>query len=203
LLLAIFVLALDWSDGYIEIKYVETFIENQDVKMKNSVIHYSKFNTPLGVHLWIAQSSRGVCRIELARTESEFLEDLSRRWPDMELIRNSAALRKPLAELAEYFAGRRKKFTLPLSLEGTAFQKKVWRAVSKIRYGQVASYKQIAGKLRMPQAVRAVGHANGQNPLPIVVPCHRVIGSDGDLCGYGGGIELKKKLLELEGHLFR
>jgi methylated-DNA-[protein]-cysteine S-methyltransferase len=108
-------------------------------------------------------------------------------------------LQQPIAELNEYFAGWRKKFTFPLAPAGTKFQQKVWQAVSEIPFGKVATYKDIARKIGKSKAVRAVGHANGSNPIPIVIPCHRVIGSHGDLCGYGGGIGLKRKLLKLEG----
>jgi O-6-methylguanine DNA methyltransferase len=167
--------------------------------MNDHPIYYAKMPTPLGVHLWVAQSARGVCRIEFGHSESEFRVMLARVWLDAILINDAKALRKPLAELEEYFAGRRREFTFRSFMVGTAFQQFVWQAVSAIPFGQVTTYKMIAKKIRNPLAVRAVGHANGSNPLPIVIPCHRVIGSNGNLCGYGGGIELKKKLLSLEG----
>jgi O-6-methylguanine DNA methyltransferase len=167
--------------------------------MNQAKIAYAKMKSPLGVHFWIARSERGICRIEFNHAESEFRTELARIWPLAALVKDEAALQKPLAELEEYFAGRRKKFTFPLAPEGTAFQQKVWQAVSAIPFGQVATYQNIAKKIGKSKAVRAVGHANGSNPLPIVIPCHRVIGSNGDLCGYGGGIEVKRKLLQLEG----
>lgn len=101
-------------------------------------------------------------------------------------------------QLREYLAGRRTTFDLPLAPEGTDFQQRVWRAVAAIPYGETRSYGAIARGLRRNTAVRAVGAANGQKSLPIVIPCHRVIGSDGRLTGYGGGLPLKKRLLELE-----
>ncbi len=104
-------------------------------------------------------------------------------------------------QLAEYFAGKRRDFDLPLAPEGTAFQKSVWRALEAIPFGQLRSYRDIAEEIGNPAAVRAVGAANGRNPLPIVVPCHRVIGADGSLTGFGGGLDLKRQLLELEGSL--
>jgi O-6-methylguanine DNA methyltransferase len=108
----------------------------------------------------------------------------------------------PLAEqLAAYFEGGLREFTIPLDLRGTPFQVKVWQAVHQIPYGEVRSYAAVAAAISSPRAVRAVGAANGTNPVPIIVPCHRVIGSDGRLTGYGGGIELKQRLLELEGIL--
>jgi methylated-DNA-[protein]-cysteine S-methyltransferase len=102
-------------------------------------------------------------------------------------------------QLGEYFAGRRQIFDLPLDPQGTDFQKKVWLALREIPYGQTASYGQIARKIGMPTASRAVGAANGRNPIPIIVPCHRVIGADGTLTGFGGGLANKSLLLSLEG----
>ena len=102
-------------------------------------------------------------------------------------------------QLNEYFEGTRKTFDLPLEPRGTEFQKKVWMALCEIPFGQTASYGQIAKRIGVPTASRAVGAANGKNPLPIVVPCHRVIGSNGSLTGSGGGLKNKSILLRLEG----
>jgi methylated-DNA-[protein]-cysteine S-methyltransferase len=104
-------------------------------------------------------------------------------------------------QLEEYFNRERKKFELPLDLTGTDFQLKVWKELSKIPYGKVLSYKEIAGKVGGPTYVRAVGRANGRNPVPVIVPCHRVIETNGKIGGYSGGIGIKEKLLELEGSL--
>jgi O-6-methylguanine DNA methyltransferase len=104
-------------------------------------------------------------------------------------------------QLRAYFGGELRQFDLPLDLRGTDFQLRVWRELESIPYGETRSYSQIAAAIGAPQAVRAVGAANGANPIPIVVPCHRVIGSGGKLVGYGGGLPLKKRLLELEGAL--
>ena len=101
-------------------------------------------------------------------------------------------------ELEEYFSGQRKEFDIPLAPQGTDFQKKVWKALQNINYGTTASYKEKEKKINNPKAVRAVGMANNQNPIAIIIPCHRVIGSNGKLVGYAGGLELKQKLLELE-----
>src|SRR5437016_10439782 len=108
-------------------------------------------------------------------------------------------LRETTRQLRAYFDGGLRAFDLPLDIQGTAFQKRVWVELVKIPYGETRSYMQIAMAVGAPQAVRAVGAANGANPIPIVVPCHRVIGSSGKLTGYGGGLPLKKRLLELEG----
>ena len=101
-------------------------------------------------------------------------------------------------QLRAYFDGKRKEFDLPLVLDGTPFQEKVWRALAEIPYGRTVSYGQLAKSIGSPKAVRAVGAANGRNPLPIVLPCHRVIGSDGKLHGYAGGLDIKAALLDLE-----
>jgi len=101
-------------------------------------------------------------------------------------------------QLNEYFSKKRKEFSIPLKMEGTIFQKEVWKALIEIPYGQTCSYQDIAIKLNKPKACRAVGGANNKNPIIIIVPCHRVIGKNGSLTGYGGGLDLKEKLLDLE-----
>lgn len=106
-------------------------------------------------------------------------------------------------QLDEYFSGQRREFSFPLDLRGTEFQLACWRALLAIPYGETRSYANIARAVGKPNAFRAVGMANNRNPVAIVVPCHRVVASDGTLCGYGGGLDLKRKLLELEGALTR
>jgi methylated-DNA-[protein]-cysteine S-methyltransferase len=108
-------------------------------------------------------------------------------------------LREVEEQLAQYFAGRRRSFDLPLAPGGTEFQVATWHELCAIPYGETLSYRELARRLGKPQAVRAVGSANGANPVSIIVPCHRVIGSDGSLVGYGGGLDTKRRLLELEG----
>ena len=108
-------------------------------------------------------------------------------------------LRKAAEQLREYLRGERKMFDLPLAPEGTAFQKAVWSALQEIPYGQTRTYKDIAEAIGCPKGFRAVGLANNRNPIMIIIPCHRVIGSDGSLTGYAGGTHIKKYLLELEG----
>jgi len=112
-----------------------------------------------------------------------------------------ALLRPYTKQLDEYFSGQRREFTFPLDLRGTDFQLACWRALLAIPYGETRSYADIARAVGKPNAFRAVGMANNRNPVAIVVPCHRVIASDGTLCGYGGGLDVKRKLLELEGAL--
>ena len=111
-----------------------------------------------------------------------------------------AILAQAEGQLTDYFAGRLREFDLPLALVGTEFQLAVWRELRRVPYGETTDYGELARRLGRPRAVRAVGAANGANPTPIVVPCHRVIGRDGSLIGYGGGLEAKRRLLALEGH---
>jgi methylated-DNA-[protein]-cysteine S-methyltransferase len=111
----------------------------------------------------------------------------------------AGALPETVRQLGEYFAGSRREFDLPMRLAGTEFQQRVWRHLSDIRYGETLSYGELARRIGNPNASRAVGLANGRNPIPILVPCHRVIGADGSLTGYGGGLERKRWLLAHEG----
>ena len=118
---------------------------------------------------------------------------------EFETDRNMPApMAECLRQLTEYFKGRRQKFSIPLLLEGTDFQKAVWQQLQKIPFGQTASYGDVARAVGRPRAFRAVGNANNKNPIPLIIPCHRVIGSDGKLVGFGGGIWRKEWLLEHE-----
>ena len=143
--------------------------------------------TPIGL-LKIAEDGGAITEIRLA-------ED--RLPPDVEL-RETPLLIEAKRQLTEYFGGRRKLFDLPLAPKGTPFQQKVWAALQTIPYGETRSYKQIAEQIENPKACRAVGLANNKNPIILVIPCHRVIGADGRLVGYAGGVWIKEKLLELE-----
>lgn len=117
--------------------------------------------------------------------------------PDWE--EDPAPFEEVVRQLGEYFEGRRRAFSLPLALSGTPFQKRVYEALREVPYGTTVSYGELAKKIGRPGAARAVGGANRQNPLPIVIPCHRVIGADGGLTGFGGGLAIKRRLLALEG----
>ena len=116
-----------------------------------------------------------------------------------EAVENRAPFAEAIRQLEEYFSGRRREFNLPLAPRGTAFQQRVWQALTRIPFGRAVSYSDIANAIGNPAAVRAVGLANGRNPIPIVIPCHRVIGKSGTLTGYGGGLPIKRQLLALEG----
>jgi len=131
--------------------------------------------------------------------------DLQRHRPDEDQFgepdrrgRQAEPFQTAADQLDAYFAGRRTTFTISLEPQGTAFQKRVWAALQEIPYGETESYGQLAERIGSPGAARAVGLANGKNPIGIVIPCHRVVGSNGSLTGYGGGLDRKKQLLDLE-----
>jgi methylated-DNA-[protein]-cysteine S-methyltransferase len=130
-------------------------------------------------------------------------ESASPEWRRAEVVGGAAALtlRDAREQLEAYFAGERTSFDLPLAAAGTPFQERVWSALRAIPFGHTTSYGELAGRIGEPKASRAVGAANGRNPIPIIVPCHRVIGARGDLTGFGGGVERKRWLLEHEGAL--
>ncbi len=135
---------------------------------------------------------------EGALTRLQFVDDGGAPPPDAD--RDDAALAPVTRQLDEYFAGTRRAFQLTLAPRGTPFQRAVWDALGEVPYGETATYGEIAARVGRPTASRAVGAANGANPIAIVVPCHRVVGANGTLTGYGGGLDRKQLLLELEGH---
>jgi len=162
-------------------------------------IIYSTFETPIGEML-AAASSGGLCRLCLPGRRDEFFE-WTDRYCDRAPVREGCddIIRTVKSQLAEYFEGGRRAFAVQLALRGTVFQRSVWHVLLQIPYGSTATYKDIAVALGNPAAVRAVGQANNKNPIPIIVPCHRVVGKNKKLVGYGGGLDIKMKLLTLEG----
>jgi O-6-methylguanine DNA methyltransferase len=184
-------------------------------------LHSKVFNSSIGP-LFLAASDRGLVALEFdarlpgqqtirpnprdLRSESGRSQnsrtEAAKANSKLTIFEESAsALQLYIHELEEYFAGSRREFSFPVDLRGTDFQLACWRALLKIPYGETRSYADIARAVNRPTGFRAVGMANNRNPVAIVVPCHRVIASDGTLCGYGGGLDLKRKLLELEGAL--
>lgn len=133
----------------------------------------------------------------LVATETH-LVNIQFTQPQKALLQTTELLSMATIQLDEYFQGKRTVFSLPFKLTGTPFQLAVWKELQNIPYGKTISYKEIAQKINKPKAYRAVGMANNKNPLPIIIPCHRVIGSNGKLIGYAGGLKLKNYLLELE-----
>ena len=174
-------------------------------------LHSTMFTSPVGP-LFLAASDRGLVALEFdarlpgqqtirpnprdLRKENQRVESKGVRFEE-----SASAMLAYVRELEEYFAGERREFSFALDLRGTDFQLACWRALLAIPYGETRSYADIARAVGRPQGFRAVGMANNRNPVAIVVPCHRVIASDGTLCGYGGGLDIKRKLLELEGAL--
>ncbi|RKN82269.1 methylated-DNA--[protein]-cysteine S-methyltransferase [Paenibacillus ginsengarvi] len=148
----------------------------------------------------IAATEAGLCFVSLtAESGQELLAWAEKRLPSAVIVYDENRMSEYVRQIEAYFAGTLTIFKLPLDMVGTPFQQAIWRAVAAIPYGEVRTYAAIAAAAGSPKAVRAVGAANGANPIPIIVPCHRVIGSSGTLTGYRGGMALKKQLLHHEG----
>jgi methylated-DNA-[protein]-cysteine S-methyltransferase len=160
-----------------------------------AIIYTTVYKSPLG-KLVLESDGKSLTRLRLPGEPKPPRDDAG---ADIQFVRDPKPFTAIIAQLDEYFAGTRRKFDLPLAPRGTPFQLKVWRELRKIPYGKTITYAVLAHRAGNDAACRAVGAANGRNPLPIVVPCHRVIGSDGSLTGFGGGIAAKRRLLELEG----
>ena len=156
---------------------------------------FTKIESPVGP-LLLASDGKSL-------REVRFLNGRNSTQPDPEWREDSGALEGPIGQLRAYFAGELKDFDLPLAPQGTPFQQKVWAELCSISYGETISYGELARRVGNPNASRAVGLANGSNPIPIIIPCHRVIGANGKLTGYGGGLPIKEKLLALEKHQLR
>jgi methylated-DNA-[protein]-cysteine S-methyltransferase len=166
-----------------------------------STLYWSSFQSPLGLIL-IASSESGVCAVNLpAKTKNSFFDWLRKNFPGYELEESASKNEQIMGELAQYFRGRPVRFRSKLDPRGTEFQRQVWSELRTIPYGSVITYKELAKRVGRPEGYQAVGRANAANPLPIVIPCHRVVGSEGDLVGYGAGIQTKEYLLRLEGTL--
>lgn len=165
----------------------------------SNVIITKKIKTPVGEMILGALDAK-ICFLEFYLPERyKEMPGKLRKVFDAELVEGTnEVIEQAEKELQEYFAGKRKQFTVPLDLRGTKFELKIWDQLLKIPYGQVCSYSDIAKKIHNPKSVRAVGGANHSNPVAIIVPCHRVVGKNGSLSGYGGGMDKKKFLLQLE-----
>ena len=164
-------------------------------QMKKDLVVKEKFfclmDTPIG-EIAIAEDGEGISDLVFVSSDTLNIPPLGA------LLRETPLLQKAVQQLKEYFDGERKTFDLPLSYQGTEFQMDDWQALLTIPYGQTRSYKEIAEQIGRPKAYRAVGLANNRNPISIIVPCHRVIGSGGAMVGYGSGIPMKEYLLKLE-----
>ncbi len=156
------------------------------------------FPSPIGELFVAVSEERALVRLQFTRdiTQAEIEEELRKKG--FEVRRVKAHCAEVIRQVKEYFRGKRREFDLELSPEGTPFQKKVWKVLARIPYGETWSYAQLARAVKSPRAVRAVGRCNALNPIVLILPCHRVIGSDGSLTGYGGGLEAKQLLLGIE-----
>jgi methylated-DNA-[protein]-cysteine S-methyltransferase len=166
----------------------------KETSMTDTTTYWTMIDSPLGP-LLLTADDRGISGVIMDADIDEQIEP-SAGWTE-----NAARFEEARRQLGEYFAGQRTEFDLPLSPTGTAFQREVWAALQTIPYGQVRSYGEIAAQIGRPGASRAVGLANGRNPIAVIVPCHRVIGASGALTGYGGGLHRKRLLLDLEAGL--
>jgi methylated-DNA-[protein]-cysteine S-methyltransferase len=160
-------------------------------------IYYSSFDSPFLKKVFVASTERGVCMVDFLKSEKVFLKRLKERFPG-KVVRDDRKNRNVLKQLKKYLEGGLQRFDCKLDFKGTPFQKKVWSALARIPYGQTRSYKGVARAIGHPKAFRAVGNANGQNPIPLIIPCHRVIENSGGLGGFGHGIKVKKQLLDFE-----
>ena len=160
-------------------------------------IYYSSFDSPILKKVFVASTERGICMVDFLKSEKAFLTRLKEKFSG-EIIRNDQKNRDALGQLKKYLKGDLKRFDCKTDFKGTPFQKRVWSALVRIPYGQTRSYKEIARAIGHPKAFRAVGNANGQNSIPLIIPCHRVIESNGGLGGFGHGLEVKRRLLDFE-----
>ena len=161
--------------------------------MSGRAVYYTYVASPIG-HILVAGDGEAVSQIS-------FTTGHQVRHPESAWAEDAAPLQTATEQLEQYFAGERRRFDLRLAMEGTAFQKRAWEVLLTIPYGKTWSYGQVAEALGRPGAARAVGRANATNHLPLVVPCHRVVGADGTLTGFGGGLSAKQWLLRFEGAL--
>lgn len=165
------------------------------------MVYCTSFESKIGL-IYVASTEKGVCRISVPRqTKRDFLRWLRENFDDSEVIDNKSRNKEAIDQLTRYFNGKLAKFSVSVDLIGTPFQVRVWKELLRIPYGTTITYKQLAKRIGTSRGFQAVGRANATNPVPIVVPCHRVIGADGSLVGYSSGIKTKEFLLKLEGAL--
>ena len=160
-------------------------------------IYYSALAVPVVKNVFVASTTKGICMLDFQTSEKKFLKEVRDTFSG-ELVRDNKKNQKTLHQIRKYLKGELKRFNCRLDFRGTPFQKKVWSQLIKIPYGETRSYGEIARAIGHPKAFRAVGSANGANPIPIIAPCHRVIESSGGLGGFGHGLPMKKRLLALE-----
>ncbi len=165
------------------------------------MVYCTSFESKIGL-IYIASTDKGVCKISVPRqTKKDFFRWLRENFDDSEVVDNKSRNKEVMDQLNRYFNGRLAKFTCAMDMRGSPFQLRVWKELVKITYGTTISYKQLAKRLGTSRGFQAIGRANAANPLPIIVPCHRVLGTDGTLVGYASGVKTKEFLLKLEGSL--
>jgi methylated-DNA-[protein]-cysteine S-methyltransferase len=165
------------------------------------MVYCTSFDSKIGL-IYVASTDKGACKVSVPRqTKKDFIKWLRENFDDSEVVDNKSRNREVIDQLTRYFNGKLAKFTVAIDLHGTPFQIRVWKELQKIPYGSTISYKQLAKRLGTSRGFQAVGRANAANPVPIIIPCHRVIGTDGSLVGYTSGIKTKEFLLKLEGAL--
>ena len=164
-------------------------------------VYCTSFDSRIG-HIYVASTEKGVCKISVPReTRKDFFSWLEAQFDLDAVVDNKSRNKEVIDQLNRYFNGKLAKFTCPVDLMGTPFQIRVWKELSKISYGVTITYAQLAKRVGVPKGFQAIGRATGANPVPIIVPCHRVVGTGGSLVGYSAGIKTKEFLLRLEGAL--
>jgi len=164
---------------------------------KIETLYYSSFRSSFLGEIFVASTNRGVCQVDFLTSRRNFLENLKKRFHGP-ILKEDSKNEQVICQLKEYLSGKRHSFSCKVDLRGTPFERKVWCFLKKIPYGETRSYKEVAEAIGHPMAFRAVGMANAHNPLPLIIPCHRVIKSSGDLGGFGHGVKVKKILLDFE-----
>ena len=165
------------------------------------MVYCTSFDSKVGL-IYVASTDEGVCKVSVPRqSKRDFFGWLHEHFEDSEVVEKRSRNKEVIDQLTRYFNGRLAKFSVSIDLLGTPFQVRVWKELNKIPYGTTISYKQLAKRLGTSKGFQAIGRANAANPIPIIIPCHRVIGTDGSLVGYASGIKTKEFLLKLEGAL--
>ena len=173
--------------------------DEEDGRAGSGKVYCTSFESKIG-RIYVASTERGVCKISVPReSRKDFFAWLKQHFDVDSIIDNRSKNKEVVDQLNRYFNGKLAKFTVPVDLIGTPFQLRVWRELSRIPYGVTSTYKHVSRKVSAPKGFQAVGRATGQNPLPIIVPCHRVLGADGAMVGYSCGVKTKELLLRLEG----
>lgn len=164
-------------------------------------VYCTSFDSKIGT-IYVASTDRGICKVCIPKeTKKDFFAWLMTHFNEEDVVENKSRNKEVIDQLIRYFNGKLARFSTPLDLRGTSFQLRVWKELKNIPYGSTISYKQLARRVGVPRGFQAVGNANGNNPIPIIIPCHRVIGTDGSLTGYAAGIKTKEFLLRAEGAL--